>query len=91
MQRHGKHTRVCLLKRRACPYLSVGNGTALRAHRGPDLAALRSGVEILGGHVDGESLHSALDPNLNTVEIDEINPKIITERGECTKDTDLPV
>lgn len=72
-QMHCKHTHthtfVCTqtkwLKRRVCPYLSVGNGTALWAHRSPDLAALRSGVEILSGHVDGKSLHSALDPNLN--------------------------
>lgn len=46
------------------PYVSVGNGTALWAHRSPDLAALWSGVEILSGHLDGKSLHSTLDPNL---------------------------
>lgn len=55
-----------MAKEEGLSHVSVGNGTALWAHHSPDLAALRSGVEILGGHVDGKSLHSALDPNLHT-------------------------
>lgn len=68
-----KHTRehafVCTqtnwLKRRVCPHISVGNRTALWAHCSADLAAPGSGVEILSGHMGGESLHFALNPNLH--------------------------
>lgn len=46
-------------------YVSVGNRSALSAHDSPDLAALRPGVEVVTGALEGDSLHGAFNANLH--------------------------
>lgn len=67
------------MRRNGCAsYVSVRNRGALAAHDGADLAALRSGVEVFSGALEGDSLHTALDTNL-LVEINMTNKHLLKE------------